>query len=76
MHPHKKETEGSHSAKLRRMTSNYGLADKKSNQNAKVEQFKSEGPEDSIGFGADDSRPNAHAARRVRKPAGGNGFAT
>ena len=58
------------------MTTHYGLADKGSNQNGKVEQFKGEGPEEHIGFGADDSRSNSHGAKRIRKPAGGNGFAT
>lgn len=75
-HPLKAATNSSHQAKLRRMTEGYGDADKKNMQYAGVEKYKLEGGEPSIGFGADDSRPNQHAARRVRKPAGGNAFAT
>lgn len=75
-HPLKGETNASHSAKLRKMTEDYGEADKKDMQYAGVNKFKIEGPEESIGFGADSDRPNLHGARRVRKPAGGNAFAT
>lgn len=76
MHPLKGDTQASHAAKLKRMTADYGEADKKDMQYAGVNKYKIEGGEPSIGYGADDSRPNTHAARRVRKPAGGNAFAT
>lgn len=75
-HPLKSDTNASRAAKLRRMTEHYGEADKKDMQYAGVNKFKIEGPEDAIGFGADSDRPSLHGARRVRKPAGGNAFAT
>lgn len=76
MHPNKKEGVKGHSAKLRKMTRDYGLANKSMNQMAPVDAMKSEGDEDAVGFGADSAAPNARSDRPARRTASANPLAT
>src|SRR5215469_14711154 len=74
-HPLKGETNASRQAKLRSLTSHYEGSSDKVLLNMPT-KYKREGAEDHIGYGADFEKPNASAARQVRKPASGNAYAT
>ena len=66
-HPQKADAAAGHTAKLRRMTDDYGSAAGPSeNIPAESSRLKQEGPEDSVGFGADASLPRARADRGAR----------
>jgi hypothetical protein len=52
-HPHKRDTEASHDAKLKAMTEHYGRADPKMVKFGQATKYKISGPEDDTGFGAD-----------------------
>jgi hypothetical protein len=77
-HPHGKEAKDGHNAKLKKMTSDYGLASGPANNiNAPPERFKGEGPEDSIGFGANsEGPPPGRSDRASRKQLVANPVAT
>lgn len=66
-HPHKKDASDGHSAKLHRMTRDYGAASK---DNIPVEsaRLKMNGPEGNVGFGADVSNPRVRNDRIARRP--------
>ena len=65
-HPNKKDSAAAHTAKLRRMTADYGSADPSMNKLAPVDAEKEEGDEDAVGFGSDSS---AASAKRGDRPA-------
>jgi hypothetical protein len=66
-HPNKKAGTDSHNAKLERMTRGYGLASgPANNKTAPTNKFKGEGPEGSIGFGADSTQPEPGGVRQRR----------
>lgn len=65
-HPNKSEGLDSHNAKLKRMTEDYGSADPLMNKLSRITEGKEEGPEDAVGFGAEDG---AASARRGDRPA-------
>lgn len=68
-HPQKKEAASSHNDKLRRMTEDYGSASgPKNNILAPPNRLKGEGPEDSVGFGAESGAPRARSDRAARRP--------
>ena len=75
-HPLRSETNASQAAKLKAMTEHYGGANPKDNVRPGVEKYKGEGPEEDVGFGADNSKPKLHGARisRMTKPT--NPYAT
>lgn len=66
MHPMKKGVQDAINAKMRKLTTHYGEADKKANIKAPAEKLKLEGPEEAVGFGAnsDDASPRADRAGR------------
>lgn len=76
MHPNKSQASEGHNAKLRRMTRHYGAADPKMNKLAHVNMQKAEGPEDAVGFGADDGAATARGDRPARKAMTANPLAT
>ncbi len=75
-HPLRSETNASRAAKLKSMTTHYGDADPAMKQLGRATRYKKEGAEEDIGYGADSDKPKLHGARVIRKPAGGNAFAT
>lgn len=75
-HPMKKEGVTGHNEKLRRYTEHYGAADPAMNKAAPVTRLKQEGPEDSVGFGADYDAASARADRPARRSAAANPVAT
>lgn len=75
-HPNKADAASGHNAKLRRMTEDYGAADPAMNKLAPVNAQKMEGPEDSVGFGADSSAARARGDRPARKSVAANPLAT
>ena len=77
MHPMKSSAAADHTAKLRKMTENYGSASgPKNNILAEANKMKSEGPEDSVGFGADSSMSKARGDRPARRTSAANPVAT
>lgn len=67
-HPHRKEASDGHNAKLRRMTEDYGAASgPENNKLAPTNQFKGEGPEEAVGFGADSTKPRVRGDRASRQ---------
>ena len=69
-HPNRKEAAEGANAKMRRMTMDYGSASGPANNiPAESNRLKGEGPEDSIGFGADASAPKARGDRSKRTSA-------
>lgn len=74
-HPNKRDTEASQAAKLKLMTTHYGLASK-DNVRPGVEKYKGEGPEEDVGYGADNDKPKLHGARITRTTKPTNPYAT
>jgi hypothetical protein len=66
-HPHGKEARDGASAKLHRLTRNYGAASK-DNVPGESNRLKMNGPEADIGFGADVSNPRVRNDRIARRP--------
>lgn len=66
-HPNKKDAADGHSAKLHRLTRNYGAASK-DNIPAESARLKMNGPEGHVGFGADVSNPRVRNDRIARRP--------
>ena len=76
-HPQKADAAAGHTAKLRRMTEDYGSAAGPSeNIPAESNRLKQEGPEDEIGFGADASAPKARGDRASRRTTAANPVST
>lgn len=77
MHPMKREAEDAINAKMRRMTRDYGSTSGPANNKlAPMERDKAEGPEESIGFGADSGAPRGRGDRAGRKPVTANPIPT
>src|SRR5580704_3396006 len=66
-HPNKKEATDGASAKLHRLTRNYGAASK-DNVPGESNRLKMNGPEGDVGFGADVSNPRVRNDRIARRP--------
>ena len=76
-HPMRDSSKEGHNAKMRRMTMDYGsAAGPSSNIPAETNRLKGEGPEDSVGFGADASAAKARGDRPARRTAAANPVAT
>lgn len=76
-HPHRKEAVDGHAAKLHKLTRDYGSASGAANNiAAPSERYKQEGPEDSIGFGANSDRPPPSATKPSRDQLVANPVAT
>ena len=76
-HPNRQDAADGHTAKLRRMTEDYGSAAGPSeNIPAESNRLKGEGPEDEIGFGADSSAPKARGDRASRRTTAANPVST
>lgn len=76
-HPHKMDSTDSHNAKMRKYTEHYGSASgPKDNLLAESNIHKQEGPERSIGFGADASAAKPRGDRPARRTAAANPLAT
>lgn len=67
MHPFRSKAQEDHKAKLRLMTDHYGSADPAASKSGPTNIWKKEGPEDSVGFGADASMAKARGDRPARK---------
>jgi hypothetical protein len=76
-HPLRSEVAAAHAAKLRGMTDHYGAASGPAN-NIKAPQalLKGEGPEASVGFGADSAAATSRGDRPARRSAAANPIAT
>ena len=76
-HPLKNEAASAHTAKLRSMTSHYGLASGPANNiTSPQERLKGEGGEKSVGFGADSDMASARSDRPARRTQSANPIAT
>ena len=75
-HPNAKDASASKNAKMRAMTAHYGDANPSMKKLARVDKAKEEGPEDSVGYGADSDAPNARSDRPARKTTSANPVAT
>lgn len=75
-HPLKDQAGNSSTEKFRRLTRDYGAANPSMNKAAPVNRLKQEGPESSVGFGADASAPKARGDRPARKTTAANPVAT
>mgnify|MGYP000880730466 CR=1 FL=1 len=76
MHPNRKEGVAGHNAKLRKYTEDYGAADPKMYKTAPVDRLKKNGPEDAVGYGAEDGTAIARGDRPARKSSAANPIAT
>lgn len=75
-HPMRKEGIAGHNAKLKRMTEHYGAADSKMYKTAAVDKANTNGPQDSVGYGADSSAPKPRGDRPARKTKAANPIST
>jgi hypothetical protein len=76
-HPHKKEVSDSHNAKLRSMTTHYGLASGPANNiTTPGERLKGESGEAHVGFGADSAAATSRSDRPARRAVAANPVAT
>lgn len=75
-HPNKKDAAADHSAKLHRMTRDYGSPNPSMMKNAPVDILKSEGPEDVSGFGSDSSAAKPRGDKPARKSMAANPLST
>ena len=75
-HPFKTDASDAHTSKMRRMTRDYGSADPKTNITSPTNRLKQEGPEDAVGFGAEDGKAKARGDKPARKTAAANPIAT
>jgi hypothetical protein len=76
-HPHRKEVSDSHNAKLRSMTTNYGLASGPANNiTTPGERLKGESGEAHVGFGADSAAATSRSDRPARRAVAANPVAT
>lgn len=65
-HPHRKEAEAGHNAKLERLTKDYGDADAGANIKSPDDILNTEGPQESVGFGSEAGVPKARGDRGSR----------
>ena len=75
-HPMKGEVQDAINAKMRKLTTHYGEADKKANIKAPVNKYKIEGPEEAVGFGANSDMASPRSDRPARKSVAANPVAT
>lgn len=76
-HPNKSSAAAGHTAKLRRMTKNYGAASGPENNIMSPQaKMKAEGPEESVNFGADSAKASARSDKPARRSAPANPIAT
>ena len=76
-HPHKSEAANTHNAKLRHMTTHYGLASGPAdNITAPSERLKGEAGEAHVGFGANSDAATSRSDRPARRSAAANPVAT
>lgn len=76
-HPNKSSAASAHTAKLRKMTKDYGMAGGVSQyETSPQSRLKAEGPEDAVGFGADSSKVSARSDKPARRSAAANPLAT
>lgn len=75
-HPNKADSVKGNNAKLRKYTEDYGAADPKMNKLASVDRFKKNGPEEAVGYGAEDGKATPRGDRPARKSSAANPIAT
>jgi hypothetical protein len=75
-HPMRKEGVAGHNAKLRKLTRHYGAADPAMFKESPLDRMKAEGPEESVGFGADSAGADARSDRPARRSMAANPLAT
>jgi len=75
-HPNKAEGITGHNAKLKRFTQDYGAANSAQYKTAPVDKLKKNGPEDAVGYGAEDGTAKARGDRKARSTTSANPIAT